>query len=100
MDTLAEKMGKVVYTSPGSVKVLSTSLDQWLAGILLQSARAAINFTPSDDRTGYVLETPSGTYPAPAVNGRDRRRTPRLDRQSGSGQGVRGRRRLTKGLQR
>lgn len=66
---VAEKMGKVVYTSPGGVKVLSTSRDRWLAGILLQSARGAINFIPSDDRTGYVLQTPSGTYPALAVNG-------------------------------
>jgi hypothetical protein len=66
---MAEKMGKVVYTSPGGVRVLSTSRDQWLAGILLQSARGAINFTPSDNRTGHLLQTPSGTYPALAVNG-------------------------------
>ena len=66
---MAEKMGKVVYTSPSGIKVLSTPSDQWLAGILLQSARGAINFTPSNNRTGHLLQTPSGTYPALAVNG-------------------------------
>ena len=66
---MAEKMGKVVYTSPSGVKVLRSPRDHWLAGILLQSAQGAIKFRPSDDRTGYLLQTPSGTYPALAVNG-------------------------------
>jgi hypothetical protein len=66
---LAKRMGKVVYTSPVGVKVLSSPRDHWLAGILLQSAQGAIKFKLSDDRTGYLLQTPSGTYPALAVNG-------------------------------
>ena len=66
--TLA-KLGKVVYTSPGGIKVLSGERDQWLAGILLQSARASIKDPPSNNRTGYLLETPDGTFPALAING-------------------------------
>jgi hypothetical protein len=66
---MAEKMSKVVYTSPTGIKVLSSARDNWLAGILLQSARASIKSAPSGDRTGYLLQTPSGTFPALAVNG-------------------------------
>lgn len=66
---MAEKTGKVIYTSPSGIKVLDSSRGKWLAGILLQSARGAINLTPSDDRTGYLLQTPAGTFPALAING-------------------------------
>jgi hypothetical protein len=66
------KMAKVVYTSPSGVSVLSggEQMDQWLAGILLESSRAVIDDRPSAERTGYLLQTPKGTYPALAVNGR------------------------------
>ena len=64
------KMGKLVYSSPKGFKVWSGPRDKWLAGILLQSASAVIKDPPSEDRTGYVLETPAGTFPALAVNGR------------------------------
>jgi hypothetical protein len=67
---MAAKTGKVIYTSPSGIKVLSGPRDKWLAGILLQSSRAAIKDPPSNDRTGYLLETPEGTFPALAVNGR------------------------------
>jgi hypothetical protein len=66
---MAEKMGEVIYTSPSGIKVLSSSRGKWLAGILLQSARASIKSAPSNDRTGYLLQTPSGTFPALAING-------------------------------
>lgn len=66
---MAEKMGKVVYTSPSGIMVLSSSRDKWLANILLQSAQAAIGPATSKDQTGYLLQTPSGTFPALAVNG-------------------------------
>lgn len=66
---MAQKMGKVVYTSTNGIKVLSTARDKWLAGILLQSAQASIGTANAKDRTGYVLETPAGTFPALAVNG-------------------------------
>jgi hypothetical protein len=66
---MAEKMGNVIYTSPSGIKVLSSSHDKWLAGILLQSARASIGPANSNERTGYLLLTPSGTFPALAVNG-------------------------------
>jgi hypothetical protein len=63
------KIAKVVYTSPNGVNVLSGPQDKWLAGILLQSSRAIIGDPPSEDRTGYLLQTPEGTFPALAVNG-------------------------------
>ncbi|MGA2620365.1 MAG: hypothetical protein ABSF26_22320 [Thermoguttaceae bacterium] len=63
------KMGKLVYTSPGGVKVWSGPRDAWLAQILLQSARAAIHDPPGKNPTGYLLQTPEGTFPALAVNG-------------------------------
>jgi hypothetical protein len=63
------KISKVVYTSPSGVKVLSSPQDKWLAGILLQSSQAIIQTPASENRTGYLLETPDGTYPALAVNG-------------------------------
>ena len=63
------KIGKVVYTSPSGIKVLSGAQDKWLAGILLQSSQATINDPPSENRTGYLLQTPDGTFPALAVNG-------------------------------
>jgi hypothetical protein len=66
---MAEKTGEVIYTSPSGIKVLSSSRGKWLAGLLLQSARASIESPPSGDRTGYLLQTPSGTFPALAVNG-------------------------------
>jgi len=63
------KQGKLVYTSPTGVKVWSGPRDKWLAGILLQSARAVTRVPPAENRTGYLLETPAGTFPALAVNG-------------------------------
>jgi len=63
------RSGKLVYTSPGGVKVWSGKQDQWLAEILLSSARASIGDPPAKDRTGYLLETPDKTFPALAVNG-------------------------------
>jgi len=63
------KTGKVVYESPKGFKVWSGPLDKWLAGILLNSARATIKDAPSENRTGYIIETPAGTFPALAING-------------------------------
>jgi len=63
------KTGRLVYQSPNGVKVWSGPRDKWLAGILLQSARAIIKDAPVENRTGYLLETPDGTFPALAVNG-------------------------------
>jgi hypothetical protein len=64
------KLAKVIYTSPRGVKVHSGPQDQWLAGILLQSARPWIKDAPSNQRAGYLLETPDGTWPALAINGK------------------------------
>ncbi len=64
------KTEKLIYTSPGGIKVWSGPRDEWLAQILLQSARATIQDPPGKVLTGYLLETPAGTFPALAVNGR------------------------------
>ena len=64
--------GTLVYTSSNGFKVwgMPPEREKWFAGTLLKSAHAYINAAPSDDRIGYVLESPTGTFPALAVNGR------------------------------
>ncbi|MCE5251784.1 hypothetical protein LLG96_16365 [bacterium] len=57
------------YTSPNGFKVWSGSSDTWLANILLTSARSTIKDIPSKDVSGYILESPDGTFPCLAVNG-------------------------------
>jgi len=63
------KQGSVVYTSPNGFKVWGGGPQKWYSKILLQSARASIKDPPSENRSGYVLESPAGTFPALAVNG-------------------------------
>jgi hypothetical protein len=63
------KTGRMVYQSPQGVKVWSSLKDKWLANIILQSARGFIKDVPVENRTGYLLETPHGTFPALAING-------------------------------
>jgi hypothetical protein len=63
------KTGRLVYESPNGFKVWSGPRDQWLADILLKSARAWIKDPSAPDRTGYALESPAGTFPCLAVNG-------------------------------
>jgi anti-sigma factor (TIGR02949 family) len=64
------KEGRLVYESPTGFKVWSASTDKWLAGILLQSSGYMLKEPPSPDRTGYLLESPAGTFPAIAINGK------------------------------
>jgi hypothetical protein len=64
------KTGELIYTSPSGVKVWSGPRDERLAQILLQSARSFIKDQPGKELTGYVLETPAGTFPAIAINGK------------------------------
>ena len=61
--------GILVYTSPNGFKVWGGGPQKWYSKILLESARAFIKDPPSEDRIGYVLESPAGTFPALAVNG-------------------------------
>lgn len=63
------KAGQVVYTSPNGFKVWGGGPQKWFSQILLQSAQASIKDPPSEDRIGYVLESPAGTFPALAING-------------------------------
>jgi hypothetical protein len=63
------KTGRLVYTSPNGFKVWAGGLDKWYSEILLSSARAWVKDKPSDNRIGYILESPAGTFPALAVNG-------------------------------
>jgi hypothetical protein len=63
------KQGTVVYTSPHGFKVWGGGPQKWYSKILLQGARATIKDRPAEDRTGYILESPAGTFPALAING-------------------------------
>jgi len=63
------KQGKMVYTSPNGFKVWGGGPQKWYSKILLESAQAFIKDPPSENRIGYVLESPTGTFPALAVNG-------------------------------
>ena len=63
------KTGTLVYTSPNGCKVWAGPKGKWLAGVLLGSARPVIGAQVAEDCVGYLIETPSGTVPALAVNG-------------------------------
>ena len=63
------KIGTLVYTSPSGFKVWGGGPSKWYAEILLNSAKSVIKDPPSDDRVGYILESPAGTFPALAING-------------------------------
>jgi hypothetical protein len=63
------KGGTLVYTSPNGFKVWGGGPQKWYSQILLQSAQWFIKDPPSEDRIGYTLESPAGTFPALAING-------------------------------
>jgi hypothetical protein len=66
------RKGQLLYTSPAGVKVWSGKNDRQLAQILLSSISGTGQFfagPPAKDCTGYLLDTPDGTFPALAVNG-------------------------------
>ena len=63
------KAGTLVYTSPNGFKVWGGGPQKWYSQILLQSVQWFIKDKPSEDRIGYVLESPAGTFPALAING-------------------------------
>lgn len=63
------KDGTVVYTASNGFKVWGGGPQKWYSKILLQSAHYYLKDPPAEDRTGYVLESPAGTFPALAVNG-------------------------------
>jgi hypothetical protein len=63
------RQGRVIYTSPNGFKVWAGGPEKWYSQILLTSAREIIREKPSEDRVGYALESPDGTFPILAVNG-------------------------------
>lgn len=63
-------MEKLIYTSPSGTKVWSGPRDEELARMLLLSAMYSIKDPPGKEITGYLLETPAGTFPALAINGK------------------------------
>ena len=68
--SLLTKISKLKYTSPNGFKVWSGLQNKWMAKILLNSSRSTIKDPPSKDRIGYILESPDGTFPYIAVNGK------------------------------
>ena len=73
-ETLPQKIkdkGRLVYTSPNGFKVwgMPEDREKWFSGVVLKSASHFIGAPPSDDRVGYVLESPVATFPALAING-------------------------------
>jgi hypothetical protein len=63
------KQGRLVYTSPNGFKVWGGGPEKWYSEILLKSARDIIIDPPSQERIGYGLESPAGTFPILAING-------------------------------
>lgn len=63
------RAGQIVYTSANGFKVWGGGPQKWFSQILLQSAQSDIQDPPSEDRIGYILESPAGTFPALAING-------------------------------
>jgi hypothetical protein len=63
------RQGTLVYTSPNGFKVWGGGPQKWYSKILLQGARVIIKDPPAEDRIGYMLESPAGTFPALAVSG-------------------------------
>jgi len=68
--SLLTKISKLKYTSPNGFKIWSGPNDKVLAKILLTSSRATIKDPPSEERMGYILESPDGTFPCIAINGK------------------------------
>lgn len=64
------KTGQLIYTSPGGFKVFGGPRGAWLADILLKSASADTGTMPGKEVSGYVLQSPAGTYPVLAINGK------------------------------
>ncbi|MFC1528282.1 anti-sigma factor family protein [Candidatus Latescibacterota bacterium] len=64
------KVSKLKYTSPNGVKVWSGLQNNWLAKILLTSSRSTIKDPPSEDCVAYIIESPDGTFPCIAINGK------------------------------
>ena len=63
------RQGKLVYTSPNGFKVIGGGQSHWMAGILLKSAQNWIKEAPAENRIGFILESPAGTFPTLAING-------------------------------
>ena len=53
-----------IYTSSNDFKVWHGGPEKWWTEMHLRSC----GFTPAEDRTGYVLESPTGTYLSLAIN--------------------------------
>ena len=61
--------GDLVYESSNGFKLIGGGRSKWMAKILLGSASYLIKDKPSEDRIGFILASPDGTYPALAING-------------------------------
>jgi len=60
------KHAHLIYSSSNGFKLWSGGPEKWWTELHLNSA----GFTPAEDRTGYLLQSPAGTFPSLAINGR------------------------------
>jgi len=60
------KHARLLYTSANGFKLYGGGPEKWWTEIHLRAG----GFTPAEDRTGYALQSPAGTFPSLAVNGR------------------------------
>jgi hypothetical protein len=63
------KQGQLMYTSANGLKVWSGGPLKKHSQMVLERAEHIIIDPPSEERVGYALESPAGTFPILAVNG-------------------------------
>ena len=63
------KQSQSMYTSANGLKVWSGGPLKWHSQGVLERAEYIIKDPPSEERVGYAIETPEGTFPVLAVNG-------------------------------
>jgi hypothetical protein len=61
--------GQIVYMSPSGFRAWRGGPEKWYFEVILKSAQNIIKETPSDQRCGYVIESPAGEMAILAVNG-------------------------------
>ncbi len=64
--SLLKGSGNLIYTSSNGSKLWAGGPEKWWTEIHIKSC----GFTPAQDRCGYVIESPAGTFASLAINGK------------------------------